>query len=268
MRGERSIVTRVMLPGRRGGREERLLILADLHEQPWRADVDAWRALAPTAVLIPGDFLEARGGASDTDAKKDTLALLSALAKICPVYYSFGNHEIGQSGIRKVRGVAAEDNAMPEDDALTKEICECGAVVLHNRYVRHGDLVIGGMKSASGGMLDLAWLSAFMAEDGFHLLLCHHPEYYDTYIRPFAPELTVSGHAHGGHIRFFGRGLYAPGQGIFPRYTGGLYDGGHLLVSRGLGGTCLIPRVRNPRESVLLTLTGKGEEKLNEDPTG
>ncbi|MBQ3816071.1 MAG: metallophosphoesterase, partial [Clostridia bacterium] len=58
---------------------------------------------------------------------------------------------------------------------------------------------------------------------GFHILLCHHPEYWEPLVHGRRIELTVSGHAHGGQWRIFGRGVYAPGQGLFPRYTSGLY---------------------------------------------
>ena len=70
-------------------------------------------------------------------------------------------------------------------------------------------------------------------------------------------DLVLSGHAHGGQIRLLGRGLYAPGQGILPAYTGGLHSGPHgkLLISRGLSNTALpVPRLFNPPEIVAADL--------------
>ena len=84
------------------------------------------------------------------------------------------------------------------------------------------------------------------------LLLCHHPEYYPDYIRGTDIELTVSGHAHGGQWSIFGRGVFAPGQGLFPKYTAGVYDGGRLVVSRGVTNTVRIPRFFNPTEIVVI----------------
>ena len=78
------------------------------------------------------------------------------------------------------------------------------------------------------------------------LLLSHHPEY-----RPLFPKeisLICSAHAHGGQWRFFGRGLFSPGEGWFPKYTSGLY--GNMLVSRGLTNTASVPRLFNPTEVV------------------
>ena len=87
-----------------------------------------------------------------------------------------------------------------------------------------------------------------------HLLLCHHPEYYPEYIRDTVIELTVAGHAHGGQWNFFGRGVFAPGQGLFPKYTAGVYDGGRLIVSRGATNTVKVPRFFNPTETVIINI--------------
>ena len=96
------------------------------------------------------------------------------------------------------------------------------------------------------------FLARFAVARGFKLLLCHHPEYYERYIKPLSIDLTLSGHAHGGQWRFFGHGVYSPGQGIFPKYTCGAYDGSRLIVGRGLGNTVVVPRIFNPPELVVL----------------
>ncbi len=66
-------------------------------------------------------------------------------------------------------------------------------------------------------------------------------------------DIVLSGHAHGGQIRLFGKGLYAPGQGLFPEYTKGMWMGknGWLVVSTGLANTSsIVPRLFNPTEIV------------------
>ena len=91
--------------------------------------------------------------------------------------------------------------------------------------------------------------------------MCHHPEYWcmqPPMLKDHPIDLVLSGHAHGGQIRLFGQGLFAPGQGLLPRYTGGLYEGphGNMIVSRGLANTAPppIPRLFNPREVVTIRL--------------
>ena len=61
----------------------------------------------------------------------------------------------------------------------------------------------------------------------------------------------MSGHAHGGQWRIFGRGVYAPGQGIFPKYTSGVIDG-RCVISRGLSNHTHVPRIFNPPELVMV----------------
>ena len=95
----------------------------------------------------------------------------------------------------------------------------------------------------------MGWLTDFAALPGYHILLSHHPEYF-----PFIPqsiELILSGHAHGGQWRVLGRGVYAPGQGFWPKWTSGIIDG-RMVVSRGLANTAKLPRINNPTEIVYM----------------
>ena len=67
-----------------------------------------------------------------------------------------------------------------------------------------------------------------------------------------------AGHAHGGQfcLPFLG-GLYAPGQGILPQYTDGIYSKGqspYLMVTRGLGNSTFPFRLGNRPEIAVLTL--------------
>lgn len=161
---------------------------------------------------------------------------LRQAVRMAPVCYSTGNHEWF---------------LQPED---RQEIRDTGAFLLENQDCEPlPGLRVGGMPTRH----DTGWLERFCAKDGYKLLLCHHPEYYPWLMqgRPErTPDLICSGHAHGGQWRFFGRGVYAPGQGFLPRYTHGLHDG-RLLISAGCARTSPIPRFGNPPEVILLTLT-------------
>lgn len=102
-------------------------------------------------------------------------------------------------------------------------------------------------------MIDEERLRRFAALDGYKILICHHPEYYERYVKPLPIDLMLCGHAHGGQVRIFGRGIFSPGQGFFPKYTSGIYDG-RLAVSRGLANHSALPRVFNDTEVVFLNL--------------
>lgn len=138
--------------------------------------------------------------------------------------------------------------------------------MLDNGAIQLGDINIGGLSSGFGKGItqnnlketpepNVRWLDEFSRIRGYKILLCHHPEYYDRYIKKLPIDLVLSGHAHGGQIRLFGHGLFAPGQGVFPKYTSGIYDN-RLVVSRGLANTAkVVPRLWNETELVYIVLS-------------
>jgi predicted MPP superfamily phosphohydrolase len=73
--------------------------------------------------------------------------------------------------------------------------------------------------------------------------------------------MVLSGHAHGGQVRipFILNGLYAPHQGFFPKYAGGVYDHENYthIVSRGSSFNPKLPRIFNPPEVVSITIKGE-----------
>ena len=215
-----------------------LAVVADLHDRRAKETAERVISLSPDACLFVGDLFEAppRRRSFSTD---EAARCLDILAPHCQLFWSRGNH----------------DHTLP--DGLTETMARLGVCRLEDNFTPFRGILIGGLSSAyyrKGRTPDLAFLDRFSTQRGYKLLLSHHPEYYDRYIRGRGIDLTVSGHAHGGQWRFFGRGVYAPGQGIFPRYTSGFYDDGHLLVSRGVKPSRL-PRFLNPREILLLRLT-------------
>ena len=104
------------------------------------------------------------------------------------------------------------------------------------------------------------WLSEFERQKGYKILLCHHPEYWslrEPYLLSRRIDLVLSGHAHGGQFRFLGQGVYAPGQGWFPKFTSGVHGGpnGKLVISCGLSNPArTVPRIFNPTEVVYITI--------------
>lgn len=89
---------------------------------------------------------------------------------------------------------------------------------------------------------NLEWLNEFEKQDGYKILLDHHPENYELYTKDMNIDLILSGHNHGGQIRLSGKGVYARNQGFFPNYDGGMFDN-KLVISRGLSNTMPFPRL-------------------------
>ena len=213
-------------------------VVSDLHSGNFGPVLEKIKEISPDALLCPGDFIHT---ANPNEKGFDFLAEAS---HIWPVFCSMGNHEVK-------RGVDVKQN-----------IRDTGAVLLDNEWTEAFGITIGGLSTGySVGVTqrkfkttprpEIEKLDGFFAGEGFKLLLSHHPEYYGRYLKDKAVDLVISGHAHGGQWRVFGRGVFAPGQGIFPKYTSGLYDG-KLLVSRGLANNTGIPRIFNDTELIVL----------------
>ena len=98
-----------------------------------------------------------------------------------------------------------------------------------------------------------------LSPDACNILLAHRPDYIDLY-RQYPFDLVLSGHTHGGQVRIplLVNGLFAPDQGWFPQYAGGLYEVGEtsLVVSRGLSYYPRLPRVFDPPEVVVIDVEG------------
>lgn len=223
-----------------------IAVVADLHGTDPTNVIKAIEAERLDIITIVGDLVDKR----QTNFI-ETYHFLDRCSSISSTFMSLGNHEF----------ILSEKNIA--------QITEKGVHVLDNTWIHlENGLAIGGLTSAYVlkyrryrdekriVMSDLQWLSDFEKLPDYKILLDHHPENYGLYTRNMSIDLILSGHNHGGQIRLFGRGLYAANQGIFPRYSGGLYDD-RLVVSRGLANTKRIPRINNPTELVFVTLNPK-----------
>lgn len=257
------------------GIPHRIALLADLHNSDPGNTLEILRHRRPSLIAAAGDLFigyRAQKGENLLDRQDRILPFIRACTALAPTYISLGNHEWAASS----------------SDLKTLETT--GAVILDNAWVRDGStgITVGGLTSAllmdyrrfrekngeerrypeekrhtSAYVLrpDIKWLRSFEQQEGYKILLCHHPEYWclqAPMLRDHPIDLVLSGHAHGGQIRLFGRGLFSPGQGLLPFYTGGIYSGpyGKMIVSRGMANTAPppIPRLFNPREIVIIDL--------------
>ena len=213
--------------------------IADLHAHPHRHVLAALEKMPPDMIAITGDLFDHLASAPET------LPFLRRCAALSPTVYVYGNHE----------------QTTTEEDAAIRA---CGVVLLQNSDTVCCGIHVGGVNSGFTNRREQGnftatpvpntdFLARFAALDGYKLLLCHHPEYYPTYLRDLPIDLVLAGHAHGGQWRLGKRAVFAPGQGFFPRYTEGMHEG-RLIVSRGLSNTAPVPRFGNPTELVFVHL--------------
>ena len=227
-------------------------------------------------------------GVSPLVSQPTVLPFLENCAAIAPTYLALGNHErwLDAEDLDGLRGtgVTVLDNGWVEHGGLVIGGLTSGYCMDYRRFragktgrtsgsqkkdrypaeLHHTDYTHRKSGRTSGSRKtdrypaelhhtdythrpDTGWLAAFAAAPGYHILISHHPEYFR--LVPEGVELILAGHAHGGQIRLFGRGVFAPGQGFWPKYTKGIYEN-RLIVSAGLTNTTSVPRLFNPTEIV------------------
>jgi len=210
-------------------RTVRLLVVSDLHNAPYD-DLLPLLALAD-ALLMPGDLV-------DRYRQQYTRAIdfLQIAAQRLPTFIGVGNHEM----------------RLKDYETFNMRVAQAGAQLLCNGYVCWEGLVIGcWYRPDNYGQQDM--LPLMEAEPGVKVLMCHRPEDYMRSLRGCAADLVLAGHTHGGQVRVGNQGLYAPGQGLFPRYTRGVVDR-RMVISAGAGNPSMVPRIHNPREVLLIEL--------------
>lgn len=238
----------------------RIALITDLHsctyggaaQEDLLADV---RAQNPDVILFGGDIF-------DDDRPWDAaITALRALGAEYECYFITGNHEVRTRELEKVK--------------LT--VKQCGVTVLDGGKNSLASIEAGNGKINIYGFDDLksypdiesqmkdiknaktsAEAEGKASENDYNILLIHHPEHIERYSE-LGFDLVLSGHAHGGQWRIPGvlNGIYAPGQGLFPKYAGGLYEvnGSTLIVSRGLAKeSTYIPRIFNHPELVIIDI--------------
>lgn len=248
----------------------RFAVVSDLHARSYKNVLRALEKISPDAILLPGDIVEIAAAYMDK-RNQNGLGFLEEAVKIAPCYYCYGNHEIFYSHA-KFGHQKTPDKSLGEKYA--ERIKSCGVKIINDEYaeicsgdgnmsekcrVFVGGLVCGRDKDPALNTQkpDLQFLSDYNKVEGFKILLCHYPHYYNEYLADTSIDLILSGHAHGGQWRIFGRGVYAPHQGIFPKLTSGIHDGRHIISRGAANNVKPIPRFFNPCEVLEIDICSK-----------
>lgn len=242
------------------GSSVRVILLSDLHGKSFGREnsrlIAKIQEQSPDAIFLDGDMIDRSADSADV---QELLRLIKRLHEIAPVYFAPGNHEL---------------EYMQTDTSLLTQVAEAGAIVVNDSYA---DVTLAGQPLRIGGTMGHAFyfgrseeefssspeyqfLKAFEDTDVPKICLAHMP---DTFIFNGAynlwnVDLILSGHTHGGLIRLpFIGGLYAPMQGWFPEYDQGYFRLGEhmqMVITSGLAGHGVIPRINNPPEIVVIDL--------------
>lgn len=222
----------------------RIVQVSDLHNREFGRDNKHLLALIeaqrPDIIAITGDLMDSY----HTKLEK-ALTFARGVSRIAPCYYVTGNHEHRMSRERL--------------EGFLRGLTEAGIRVLRNEAVElglGGGFRLSGVDCQQAKTETLTKLMEGRDPAELNVLLSHKPHYAE-YYRKAGVDLVLTGHAHGGQWRFPLIGaVYAPGQGLLPAYTDGMYRLGDtvMCVSRGLGNSSFPLRIENKPQLVTVTL--------------
>lgn len=222
----------------------RVVQVSDLHDATFGEEqkdlINKVAEQEPNVILITGDVVD-----SNRYNLEQSLQAVAGFAKLAPVYYVTGNHEIATGKVNEIKS----------------SLSQLGVTVLSNEVetltLKGQTIEIFGIDDPLNGISVEEALAKHPRTGLPRLTLSHRPEVFEDYVRS-GESLVFSGHAHGGQIRIPGLGgLIAPGQGFFPKYTAGVYEEGEtqMVVSRGLGNSLFPVRIFNRPEVVTVILS-------------
>lgn len=227
----------------------KIVQVSDLHNARFGKEqsrlMAAIRAEKPDLIAITGDLFH-------TLRRENAYSFLEQAARLAPCYYVSGNHE---------------QRFADYFTAIKPKLQSLGAAVLDDETAQisknGASITIIGLADPSfqrnvppERLTEEKLARLCGSENGFTLLLSHRPELFPVYARHNV-SLALTGHAHGGQIRFARRGLFAVHQGWLPKYTEGIFveNNTKMIVSRSLGNSTLYPKINDPPELVSVRLT-------------
>ncbi|MBU5455008.1 metallophosphoesterase [Caproiciproducens sp. MSJ-32] len=232
----------------------KIVQISDFHNKNYKGKLSKKiKNIKPDIIVITGDII---------DRRKVRLNLVTDFIKeikdIAPIYYVSGNHEFLSGTYNEVKELLERKNVKILDNSfivIEKEKDRIGLMGVEDPTSRRNPKHYTSKNNREYMKKSIEKLSKLRNTD-FTILLAHRPEQFKLYVEEKF-DLVFTGHAHGGQIRLpFIGGLFSPNQGIFPKYTCGIYkeDETSMLVSRGLGGSAFPFRLFNRPDLVVLTL--------------
>ncbi|MCA1010766.1 metallophosphoesterase [Halobacillus halophilus] len=232
------------------GEELEVLQITDLHNKVFGDDneklIRTAEELNPDLIVITGDLVD--HSTKQFQQVFDLSEKLKAIQK--DVYYVSGNHEWENEKTEELFQGLRERNVTMLDNT-------------HVTYQREDTKIhIAGVADSSTDHENIKQAFAGIDNNAYTIFLSHSPNIVTKY-DDIPADLILSGHTHGGQVRFpFIGAVVAPDQGLFPDLTKGVYQvdaGSTLYIDSGLGTSIAPVRFWNQSQMTLLTLSGSNE---------
>lgn len=217
--------------------------------------ISALKKNKPDIIVITGDLIDSRR--TNIAGAKEFLEKLTA---ITTTYYVLGNHESRNENIQEIINTFSSTGVKilrNEKVKLQNSIELIGLEDVNFSISEREQKYLSNPKVTLKEILKQNLENIHYKNDTYTVLITHRPEFLSTYA-DCNMDIVLTGHAHGGQVRLPGiGGLFAPEQGIFPKYTNGIHAEGKttMIISRGIGNSKFPFRFNNRPEIVFVNIT-------------
>ncbi|WP_415329976.1 metallophosphoesterase [Clostridium perfringens] len=237
------------------GKDINVVHLSDLHGKEFGKNNEKLKRLIlkekPDLVVATGDMID-----SSLKNMEGVIDFLSDLSKSVKVVYISGNNEQRCKKAEYIfESLKSKGVIVLRNEIITLSLNEVKVNILGMFEKPKGDLH-SSLKKINGSYAyedSHKLFKSLESLEGLKIVLSHYPEIFEAEYSKYDFHIMFSGHAHGGQFRIpiVKRGLIAPGQGFFPKYTEGMHGNKNkLIISRGLGNSTKITRLFNRPEIV------------------
>lgn len=262
-----------------------IVFISDFHNKRYKNDnidlINHILKLNPDYIILGGDFIDFSSLQSyfNRVSYKNTVKFIENLTKyikdnkgktkIKNVFFGFGNHELRLKERKDneimqkiynefIKCLNDNDVIMLNDETITLyDNMTISGINLYKGYYRNIFSKKPNIKHIEKDILDKYF--AKIDTNRFNIMAFHKPDYFEDFA-DYGFDLVLSGHNHGGLIRFPKIGaLFSPDLNILPKYNDGIYKYKNktLIVSAGLGEHFVKLRVNNRPDICLIRIHGK-----------
>lgn len=249
--------------------EFKIVQISDLHNRSFGTDnnilLEKIDKLKPNIVCITGDLID-----STNEDFSIALKLIDELSRKYQVYNIIGNHE-QKVMINKYKELYKDYFKQLKSKNIISLENEKVKIQIGNDFINIYGLVVPYKyypylfnknyknKKLDFNKNDIEKQLGKINNKEYNVLLAHTPFFFEGYSN-WGADLVLAGHVHGGIIRLpIKGGLLSPNREFFPKYDLGEYniDKSTMILTKGLGGSRMIPRVNCKPEIVEITLKCK-----------
>ena len=242
----------------------RVLFISDLHSKKYGKNncrlLSAIKSEEPDIIITGGDMITA----SEEKGFEDSLLFLKSIKDIAPCCYGMGNHEI-----KLIKKSNYDDSCVSN---YFQRISDIGITLLNNSgralNIKNKNIYLYGIsipieyykrfkrKKIDASLTEKSVQMLNGSDHDISFLLAHDPSGHEAYSKT-GYDIVLSGHYHGGIIRFGSRGLISPQFKFLDKYSYGLKtldNNNHMIISGGIGEHTIPIRFLNPAEINIIDL--------------